>query len=435
MSLWRHRDFLKLWTGQTVSLLGSQVTILALPLAAILLFHSTPFQVGALFSIQFLPFLLLGLPVGAWVDRLRRKPILIASDVLRFVAIGSIPVAHLLGVLQLAQLYVVALVQGVGTVFFDVAYGAYLPALVRRDRLVEGNAKLELSRSGAQLAGPGLGGILVQGFTAAGAMAADALSYLVSVVTLLLIRTPEPAPPPVDPVTGGMGRQVMDGIRFVRGQRLIRPILACTATLNFFGMMLEAVLLVFAVRRLGLTPGEIGFIFTLGTVGFVAGAIVAERVGRRLGPGPAIILAGLLCGGGALFVPFATRWNAWAVLIAWGLVAGVGGVIYNVTARSLMQALTPDRLLGRVIATNRVVVWGVIPLGSFLGGILGGAIGLRPTLWVAAIGESLGFVPPLFSRLRVLKELPASPDHSPDDAPSVGIGPPAIGAEPPPSLT
>ncbi len=286
MSLWRHRDFLKLWTGQTVSLLGSQVTLLALPLAAILLFHASPFQVGALFSIQFLPFLLLGLPVGAWVDRLRRKPILIAADIGRFIAIGSIPVAHMLGALHLAQLYVVALVQGAGTVFFDVAYGAYLPALVQRDRLVEGNAKLELSRSGAQLAGPGLGGILVQAFSAAGAMAADALSYLVSVVSLLAIRTPEPAPPPADEDSKRLGGQVMDGLRYVRSQRLIRPLLACTAILNFFGIMLEAVLLVFAVRRLGLTAGEIGLIFTLGTVGFVAGAVVAERVGRLLGPGP-----------------------------------------------------------------------------------------------------------------------------------------------------
>jgi len=262
-------------------------------------------------------------------------------------------------------------------------------------------------------------------------MAADALSYLVSVVSLLAIRTPEPAPPPADEDSKRLGGQVMDGLRYVRSQRLIRPLLACTAILNFFGIMLEAVLLVFAVRRLGLTAGEIGLIFTLGTVGFVAGAVVAERVGRLLGPGPAIVAAAALCGGGALFVPFATEANAWATLIAWGLVSGLGGVVYNVNARSLMQAVTPDRLLGRVIATNRVIVWGVIPLGSLLGGVLGTTIGLRTTLWLAAVGGSLGFVPPLLSRLRRLKQMPDSLEHRADALPAFGVGPAGLGADPP----
>jgi len=175
-SLWRHGDFMRLWTGQSVSLLGSQVTLLALPLTAILLFHATAFQVGALSAVEFLPFMLFGLPVGVLVDRMRRRPILIAADAARFVAIGSIPLAHALGMLHLGQLYVVAFIFGTGTVFFDVAYLAYLPALVPRDRLVEGNAKLEVSRSGAQLAGPGIAGVLVQALSAPGAMLADAVS-------------------------------------------------------------------------------------------------------------------------------------------------------------------------------------------------------------------------------------------------------------------
>jgi MFS family permease len=405
-SLWRHRDFMKLWTGQTVSQLGSQITLIALPLTAIILFEATPFQVGALFSVQFLPFLLLGLPVGAWVDRMRRRPFLIAADFGRFAAIGSIPLAYVFGVLHLAQLYVVALLAGIGTVFFDVAYGAYLPALVTRDRLIDGNAKLEFSRSAAQLAGPGLGGILVQAFSAPGAMAADAVSYLVSAISLLLIRTHE-SPPAASGADGvRLGQQVAEGIRYVRHQRMIWPILACTAALNFFGIMLESVVLIFAVRSLGLSAGEIGLIFTLGTLGFVAGAAVTQRIERRLGIGPSIVGGAVLCGAGTLIVPLATPDTAWEGLIAWGIVCGFGGVIYNITARSLMQAITPDRLLGRVIATNRTIVWGVIPVGSFVGGILGSAIGLRPTIWIGAAGSVLGFVPVALSPLRSLQRLP-----------------------------
>jgi MFS family permease len=430
-SLWRHADFMRLWTGQTISQLGSQVTLIALPLTAILLFDATPFQVGLLYSVEFLPFLLLGLPVGAWTDRVRRKPILVAADIGRFVAIGSIPVAYAFGVLHLTQLYVVALLAGIGTLFFDVAYGAYLPALIRRDQLMEGNARLEFSRSAAQLAGPGLGGILVQTFSAPGALAVDAFSYLASVVSLLLIRAREPAPA-VDTAGARMRTQVAEGIRYIRHQPLIWPILACTAALNFFLILLEAVVLVFAVRALGLTAGEIGLILTLGSIGYVAGAIVSQRVERRLGIGPTLIGAALLCGAGAIFVPLATAGSAWPLLISWGLISGFGGVIYNINARSLMQTITPDRLLGRVIATNRTIVWGVIPIGSFLGGVLGTAIGLRPTLWIGAIGALVAFAPLALSPIRSLVRLPDTEAESdglptsPDVAAILDDHPPGI---------
>jgi MFS family permease len=404
-SLWRHQDFLRLWTGQTISLLGSQVTLIALPLTAILLFHATPFQVGLLYAVEFIPFLLLGLPVGAWTDRVRRKPILVAADLGRFVVIGSVPVAYLFGVLHMAQLYVVALLAGVGTLFFDVAYGAYLPVLIERDRLIEGNARLEFSRSAAQLAGPGVGGILVQTFSAPGALAADAFSYLASVATLLLIRTREPAPAPAED-SGRLRTQVAEGIRYIRHQRLIWPLLACTALLNLFLIMVEAVLLVFAVRTLGLTAGQIGVILTLGAIGYVAGAVVSQRIERRLGIGPTLIGAALLCGGGAVLIPLTVPASAWPMLISYGLISGFGGVIYNINARSLIQTITPDRLLGRVIASNRTIVWGVIPVGSLLGGALGNAIGLRPTLWIGAAGGLIAFVPLVLSPIRSLMRLP-----------------------------
>jgi MFS family permease len=210
-SLWHHGEFMKLWAGQTISQIGSQITLLALPLSAILLFDASPFQVGLLSTVEFLPFVIFGLPAGVWVDRLPRKPILVVADLGRFVAVGSIPVAYALDVLRLPQLYVVAFVSGILTVFFDVAYGAYLPSLIPRQRLVEGNSKLEISRSGAQLAGPGLAGLLVQALRAPVAILADAVSYLGSVVFLLAVRNEEP---PVS--VPAEGRDTMGG-RSARG--------------------------------------------------------------------------------------------------------------------------------------------------------------------------------------------------------------------------
>jgi MFS family permease len=397
---------MRLWTGQTISLIGSQVTLLALPLTAILVFKASAFQVGALTTMEFLPFVLFGLPVGVWVDRLRRKPILVLADVGRLVVLGSIPLAHALGVLHFAQLYAVGFLTGVGTVFFDVAYGSYLPSLVKRNRLVEGNAKLEVSRSGAQLAGPGIAGLLVQALSAPGAILADAFSYLASVLSLLSIRTKEPEVEPSGGHPPRMRRQIGEGLRYVVDQPLLRPLLACTGTLNLFSMMGQAVLLLFAVRRLGLSPGEIGVILTVGSVGFLVGALVAERIPRRLGVGPTLILAGLMIGLGAVFIPLATTANAAPMLVLYGLIASFGGVIYNVNARSLIQTITPDRKLGRTIATMRFIVWGTIPIGSFVGGLLGSHLGLRPTLWIAAAGQLVGFLPPLLSPVRRLSRLP-----------------------------
>jgi MFS family permease len=423
-SLWRHGDFMRLWTGQSVSLLGSQVTLLALPLTAILLFHATAFQVGALSAVEFLPFMLFGLPVGVLVDRMRRRPILIAADAGRFVAIGSIPLAHALGMLHLGQLYVVAFIFGTGTVFFDVAYLAYLPALVPRDRLVEGNAKLEVSRSGAQLAGPGIAGVLVQALSAPGAMLADAVSYLASVASLSLVRTKEP---PVGPEGGSpipMRRQIGEGLRYVRHQPLIGPLVVCVAILNFFSMMGEAVLLLFAVRRLGLSAGAIGVILSVGSVGFVVGALVAERLPRVFGIGPALLGTAFMVGLGAVFIPLSTVATAPYLLVAYGLISTFGSVVFSVNARSLMQSVVPPRLLGRAFATHRFVSWSANPLGALVGGLLGSHLGLRGTLWLAAAGQLVAFIPPLLSPVRRLVQLP---EHDESAQVPLGDGTPISG--------
>jgi MFS family permease len=406
---------MRLWVGQTISLLGSQITLLALPLTAIILFKATAFQVGLLSTVEFLPFVLFGLPAGVWIDRMRRKPVLVVADVGRFLVLASIPLVHAFGHLTLAQLYIVAFLTGIFTVFFDVAYGAYLPVLVDRSRIFDANSKLEISRSGAQVAGPGIAGLLVEGFGAAAAILADAISYLVSVASLLLIRRPEPK---VDRAADRppMRREVREGLAYVLGNRYLRPLAACVALLNLFSMMVQAVLVLFAVRTLDLTPGAIGGILTAGNLGFLGGAFLSARFGRRLGVGPTLIGAAVLIAVAVVFVPLATESTAVPMLIAYGLLSTFGGVIFNVNARSLAQSITPDRMLGRTVATLRFMVWGTIPIGSFAGGVLGGRIGLRPTLWIAAAGIMLSFLPPILSPLRSLLEMPPMQELSPDHA-------------------
>jgi MFS family permease len=423
-SLWRHADFMKLWTGETISQLGTQITFLALPLTAILLLEATPFQVGLLGTLEFLPFILVGLPAGVWVDRLRRRRILIAGDLGRVIALGSIPIAYELGMLHIAQLYVVAFVTGVFTVFFDVAYQSYLPSLVDRDQIVEGNAKLEISRSGAQLAGPGLAGALIQILTAPVAILADAISYLGSAAFVFLIRKREA---PVerhgpDGVKPRMRSEIWEGLRHVLGNKLLRPIAACTATSNLFGNLGQVVLLIFLARRLGMSPGRIGLVFAIGNIGFLLGAFVAPRVARAVGLGRTIVGSSLLFGVAWIPIPLLTRSSAFPLLVTALFVGGFGGTVYNVNQVSLRQSITAERMQGRMNATMRFMVWGTIPIGAFLGGVLGGSIGLRPTLWVAAIGSLLAFIPPLLSPVRTLQRIPEMPPEEPTMAESIAAG-------------
>ena len=413
--LWRHPDFLKLWSAETISQLGTQISLLAVPLVAILVLESSPFEVALLGTIEFLPFILISLPAGVWVDRLPRRPILILGDVGRALALASIPVAYALGILTIYQLYVVGFVVGVCTVFFDVAYMSYLPALVDRDRLVEGNSKLEISRSGAQIAGPGLAGAAIGVVGAPVAIILDAISFLGSAAFILGIRKREPTP---RPATGGarrgpsMREEVIAGLRYVLGHRYLRSIALCTGTSNFFGNVLQSILLVYLVRQIGLTPQVIGLVFALGNIGFLTGAVLADRISARLGVGPTIIGAALVFGPSGLLVAVAPRELAVPFLVAFGLLTGLGGVVYNVTQVSLRQAITPERMQGRMNATMRFVVWGTIPIGSVLGGTLGTILGLHEAIWVGAIGGIFSFVPLLFSPLWSLREMPLPGDET-----------------------
>jgi MFS family permease len=405
-SLWRHRDFMRLWSAETISQLGTQVTMLALPLTAILILSASPFEVGALSSAEFAPFLIVGLPAGVWVDRMRRRPILIVGDLGRAAILASIPIAHWLGVLTIWQLYVAAFAVGVCTVFFDVAYQSYLPSLVERDKLLEGNAKLEISRSGAQLAGPGLAGALVQLVSAPVAIAADAASYVGSALFVLSIRGGEGDAERASQPQGRMRAQIGEGLGYVLRHPLLRPIAACTSISNLFSSMGMAIVVLFAVRELDLSPGAIGIAFAIGNAGLLGGAFFADRLAGPVGLGRTIIVSIVVAQIGAVALPLATPSTAVPVLAAAQLLFGVGAIVYNVNQVGLRQAITPDRMLGRMNATMRFVVWGTLPIGALVGGALGEAIGLRPTLWVAAIGGLFSVVPPLLSPVRSLRRIP-----------------------------
>ena len=254
--LWLHRDFRSLWAAETISVFGTGISQLALPLVAVITLDASAFEVALLGVIEFAPFILISLPAGVWVDRMRRKPILVIADLGRAFLLASIPVAYWLDILTIWQLYVVGFVVGILTVFFDVAYQSYLPSLVARDQLVEGNSKLEISRSAAQLTAPGLSGVLVEAIRAPGTVLVDAISFFLSAIFLFRIRTEERAPQTrAEREAGpGMKEEVKEGLRWVFGNRYLRWIAASTATFNFFGNIIFAVYLVFAVRTLGLRP-------------------------------------------------------------------------------------------------------------------------------------------------------------------------------------
>ena len=402
--LWHHLDFRRLWIGETVSQFGTFISQLALPLVAILVLHASTFQVGLLATLEMLSFLVVGLPAGAWVDRMRFRLVLIANDVVRALALGSIPVAQLFGILTIGQLYVVALVTGFATVFFDVAYQSYLPDLVDREALVEGNSKLQASESISQIAGPGIGGLLIQVLTAPYAVLVDALSFLWSASWVAAIRTRPPKPERKP--DRHLGREIGEGMRFVLGNRLLCSIAACTGSSNFFSNLSFPVFYVLLARELHLSAGVIGLFTSIAAVGGLIGSLLASRVARWLGQGPAIWMSIVVTIPTGFVVPFVHRDWTLGLLAAAQLVSWSAVIVYNITQVSFRQGLTPPHLLGRMNATMRFFVWGTIPLGTFLGGVLGSTIGVRETLLVAAIGGVVPVLPVFFSPLRRMKDLP-----------------------------
>jgi MFS family permease len=402
----QNRDFLVFWAGQGVSLVGSQVSALAVALTAVLVLHAGPAQMGVLGAATFLPFLFLTLPAGAWIDRRLRRPVMVAADLGRALLIGLVPVAALLGFLQIELLFAVAFGTGCCQVLFDLAYLAHVPSLVPRERLTEANGRLQATASAAEVGGPGLAGLIVQAVGAPFALALDALSFLVSAVTLRLIRIPEPEPAiPSGP--RDLRREIADGVRFLRSQPLLRACAMEAGQFNLFAQVIAAVLLLHVTRDIGLTPAVIGLAFAVGSVGSLVGSALAPAIATRLGLGRTIIGSMLVACAAPLALPFAAGTALPAVVVGGAFaVQGLGVAISNVHIVSLRQSVTPDEMLGRLNASYRTLVYGAIPIGALLGGLLGELIGLRATLAVGAVGILVAPVWVVRSPLRGLRQLP-----------------------------
>jgi MFS family permease len=412
-SLLRHPDFVRLWAGQSISEIGSAVTTVALPLTAVLTLRASVFQVGLLSAASTLPFLIIALPAGLIVDRIAKRRLMIGCDLARMLIIGSVPVAYALRDLSLQQLYAVALTSGVLTVFFDVAYQSYMPQLVGRDQLLDGNGKLRTTQSFAEVVGPGLGGALY-GLLKAGAMTADAISFGVSWVALLMIRAGEPAPQPrADAAPTRLRTELLAGLAFVVRHPILRKIAGCTGTANLFGTMAAALEIIFMVRVLHIHAGYTGLIIGIGGVGGVAGGILSGALGRRIGTARIIWVSILGLGLFPLLIPLAEPgWRL--VLLPVGLFAfSVQVVLYNIGQLSYRQSICPPELLGRMNAAIRWIVWGTLPVGGFLGGVLGTHLGVRTTICIGLAGSWAAGFWLLASPLRSMRDIPAA--DQPDD--------------------
>lgn len=408
--LWRHPDFVRLWTGQTVSKFGSHITGTALPALAVITLAATPAQMGLLGALESAPILVFGLFAGVWVDRLRRRPLLIATDLARALVLASIPLAAWYGRLHIGLLYFVAALVGTLSVCFDLAGLSFLPVVVSRERLVEGNSKLGASDSVAEVAGPALAGTLVQWLTAPGAILIDCLSYLFSALCVGLIRTPEP--PPVPPAhRQSVRREIGEGMRVVFGSPLLRALAGSWGTFEFCGNFIGTVYWLFLVRELGLSPAIVGLGIGMGGVGALIGAFLTEPVTRRFGIGRTLIGCQLLKGSLNLILPLTHGPKGVMIflVLASQFVTDIPIAIYLISATSLRQAVIPSRLLGRANAGMNLLTRGVGPLGALLAGALGGIIGLRLTWIAGATGITLASLWLIFSPIRRLRHLPAAP--------------------------
>jgi MFS family permease len=418
--LWRDRDFVRFWAGESVSLVGSQVTALALPFMAVLVLNASPAQMGLLGAIGFLPFLLVTLPAGAWIDRHRRRPTLIVANVGRAALLAAIPLAAAAGALRIELLYVIAFAVGVLTVAFDVAYLAYVPSLVSRHRLTTANGRLLASASAAEMGGPGLAGVLISLVGAPLALAVDAASYVVSALSLIGISRNEPPPLSDAPGRRDMVAEIREGLRVTFGSPLLRAVAAEAATYNGLYQMIEVLILLYFTRQLGLDPATIGLLFATGAVGALLGSIVAGRLAERFGVGRTVVASMVLGCSAPILLPVAG--GPWLVSVAIVGVSfflgGFGVAVSNVHVVSIRQAITPDRLLGRMNASYRTVVYGAIPLGALLGGVLGEVLGLRATLAIAAAALLVAPLWVVFSPVSGLRRLPARLEDAPPAAPT-----------------
>ena len=389
-SLWHHPEFLKLWAGQTISIFGSGVTANALPLTAVLVLGANASEMGWLLAVESAPVLVVGLIAGVWVDRFRRRPLLIGADLGRAGLLACVPILAALGALRIEHLFVVAATTGVLTVVFDVAYRSFVPDLVGPDGVLEANSRLATIEAVAEITTPGLTGALVQVIAAPLAILLDAVSFVGSALCVLGIRRPERARPPGE-ASHDVWSEIAEGLRAVGGSPTLRTLAAWEALRNFFGMFIGALYMLFGLRDLGLSPVLLGITVGVGGASNLLGTLLVVRATRRFGVGPTMVTAVLVGCVTPVLIALAPSQavEGFVVLVA-AQALDLIHPLYDVNALTLRQVSTPDHLLGRVNATVHVIGRGVIPLGAVAGGALGDAIGLRPTLLIAAGGIMLG---------------------------------------------
>lgn len=405
--LWRHSDFLKLWSGQSISVFGSLVGRIALPMLIVLVLNATPMQAALVRSLEVAPGLVVGLFAGVWVDRLRRRPIMIWVDLGRAVLLGIVPLLYLLGRLSMGYVYGIAFLVSILTILFDVSYESYLPTLVPPADLVEANSKMGATASIAEITGFGLAGMLVQFMTAPVTILIDAVSFVVSALSLGSIRTPEP-PPPAPEARESLWAEAREGVRVLFGEPILRALAIADGVNNLFGNIIGVVIMLFVLRDLHLSPGLSGVIFALGGISSLVGALLAGPALRRFGLGATLIGSTVLTIIGTAFMPMAMgpMWLVVLMLCVQQLLGDGAATIYIIHAASLRQAVTPNRVMGRVSATLRVGDWGFQLVGTLLGGVLGETIGLRGALVVAVAGKLLSLLWLWFSPVRSMQEQP-----------------------------
>jgi MFS family permease len=420
-----NRDFLKLWGGETVSLIGTQITEFTLPLVALLTLGATAFEVGLLNGARYAPVVLVSLFAGVWLDQVRRRPVLVNSNLSRAILIGLVPLAAVTGFLSMELLYVVAITVGALTVVFDVGILSYLPGLVDRRHLVDANSKLQTSFALAGIVGPGLAGLLVGLLDPPVVLAFQTGSLTIAAVLVMLIRKPEPRPA-VSADRPSVAKSIAEGLHTVFGDRMLRALLTQSATFNLFQNAVLTVFVVYAVRELRLSPMQLGIVVGSFSVGALFGALVSNRLRLALGFGRALLVVTVMACLSQLLLLTATGSDPLSIslLVAALLVFGVNLAIYNVNTLTLRQSVTPNRLLARMNASYRLILFGAAPLGAVLGGTLAELVGLRSALVIAVIGVTTPLAWIFFSPVFRLKDIPAAPvEPSGSDAPEASQAP------------
>lgn len=408
-SLLRDLEFLKLWSGQSVSLLGSQFTLLALPIAAAVTLRATPAEMGVLTALQFAPGLVFGLVAGVWLDRARRRPVMVATQLVSATALATVPLAAAMNALSIGQLYAVAFVAGLAAAFFGVAQVSFLPTLVARDRLIEANAYYQTSRTLASLIGPGLAGAAVQLLTAPIAVAVDAASFAVGAATAAWLRVSEPRPGSAP--RPHLAREAIAGFTTLWRQPLVRSITSTLLMANAGGAMSVTVLVLLFVGQLGVSPAQLGLTFAAASASSLLGSLLFRPLQRQVGVGPAMVVATALLGAGVLVrlgASFTHEPVTFPLLVGGALVSGFGLMTYNIPQQAIQQAVIPNHTLGRATAAVALIINAGSVAASLGGGFLGQLMGLQLTLAVATAMTVLCAVPAVLGPIRGLRNVPAA---------------------------